>query len=337
MKTLGLFVLLACAPAWADETAARAREHYQRGTTAYEVGQYDEAIHEFAEAYKLKNDPSILFNVAQSHRLAGHRTEALRAYRMFLVKLPGSPNRREVEALIANLEQTRAANVEDPDTELSRRYFDDGSKRYEAHDYEGAVREFEKARLIRPAPGLDFNIGRAHDRLGHIEQAIASYRLYVEAKPEPRDATEVRERVRVLEGRLEQMRPAPPIAQPAAPSPAAAPAPAPKHPSLTIAGIAVGVVGVAALAGGIACGVLAQKNGDDLTHLDQTMGTFSSGKERAGKNEQLAEGVLLGVGGAALITGAVLIALDQRAKHRRLAALPSFGPGLAGLAVGGDF
>jgi tetratricopeptide (TPR) repeat protein len=315
-----------------------AREHYSRAIKAYEVGQYDEAIAEFAAAYKLRDDPSILFNLAQSHRLAGHRAEALRTYRMFMLKVPNAPNRHEVEAMITNLQSS--SGKEDPDRELARRYSEAGAAKFAAGEFQEAVAEFEKARLVKPSPGLDLNIARCYDKLGRLEEALASYRLYVEAKPDAPDSAEIRNRITTLDERLTASRPPTPAAEPQPP-----PQPQPQQPkpdvhagrTLTAAGIAIAVVGVAALAGGIASGVLAKQNGDDLTQADQNMGTFSAAKESAGKSEQIAEGVLLGVGGAAVVTGVVLVIVGQRARHHAVALVPSLAPGSAGAVLSGSF
>jgi tetratricopeptide (TPR) repeat protein len=256
---------------------------------------------------------------------------------MFLLKVPNAPNRHDVETMVEGLEKSHSSENEDPDSELARRYFESGAKKYQAHDYEGAITDFERARMVKPTAAFDFNIGRSHDRLGHTAEALAAYRRYVESKPEPVDAAEVRARITILEERLPKETAAKPAA--VAPAATAPPAPPPRDSGRkkTIAGIAVGVVGVAAIAGGIACGVLAQQNGDALTKLDQMLGTFSSAKETAGKSEQIAEGVLLGVGGAAVVTGVVLIALGRRAAAHHVAVAPTFGPGQAGAVAAGSF
>lgn len=82
-----------------------AKRHYAEGTKAYEIGAYDEAIKEYGEAYRLIDDPALLYNLGQAHRLAGHTIEALRAYRMFLLKVPDSPYRGEVEERIGDLQR----------------------------------------------------------------------------------------------------------------------------------------------------------------------------------------------------------------------------------------
>src|SRR6185436_16138546 len=103
----------------ADEAAA-AREHYKRGTTLYDLGKYDEAIIEFQQAYEIKDDPVLLYNIAQSFRLSNKYNEALRFYRTYLRRAPKAPNRDEVETKIADMEnliqqQNKVATTPSPD------------------------------------------------------------------------------------------------------------------------------------------------------------------------------------------------------------------------------
>jgi tetratricopeptide (TPR) repeat protein len=88
-----------------DEAQARSREHYLKGTKAYELGLYDEAIAEYTAAYKAKDYPALLFNLGQAHRMAGHPAEAARLFRMYLIKNPDAQDRAEIEARIRELEK----------------------------------------------------------------------------------------------------------------------------------------------------------------------------------------------------------------------------------------
>jgi tetratricopeptide (TPR) repeat protein len=101
-----LSVLLLCARiAAADERSNAAREHYQKGTTAFDLGQFEEAVREYTEAYRLRDEPVLLYNIAQANRLAGHKAESLHFYRIYLTKLPHAPNHDEVAAKIAELQK----------------------------------------------------------------------------------------------------------------------------------------------------------------------------------------------------------------------------------------
>lgn len=89
----------------AEDDIAAAREHYKAGTRAYDLGQYQEAVREYEAAYKLRDDPAILFNIGQANRLAGDNASALRSYLSFLRRVPRAPNRDEVEEKIAELQK----------------------------------------------------------------------------------------------------------------------------------------------------------------------------------------------------------------------------------------
>jgi hypothetical protein len=89
--------------AQADDRA-KAREAFRLGNQHYTLGEYQEALSAFKDAYRNFEDPSFLFNIAQCERQLDHRAEAIRAYRVYLQHSPDAPNRREVKLLIERLE-----------------------------------------------------------------------------------------------------------------------------------------------------------------------------------------------------------------------------------------
>ncbi len=104
---LAALAALAAAPARAEDKTA-SRDHWERGTKFYDLGKYDDAIREFEAAYEAKSDPAFLYNLAQSHRLAGHNGDALRFYRTYLRYAPKAPNRADIEERIKELEKIAA-------------------------------------------------------------------------------------------------------------------------------------------------------------------------------------------------------------------------------------
>jgi tetratricopeptide (TPR) repeat protein len=106
MAVTALFSV-AAAPANAEDKTA-SREHWERGTKFYDLGKFDDAIREFEAAYEAKSDPAFLYNLAQSHRLAGHNAEALRFYRTYLRYVPKAANRADIEDRIKELEKSVA-------------------------------------------------------------------------------------------------------------------------------------------------------------------------------------------------------------------------------------
>ena len=101
-----------------------------------------------------------------------------------------------------------------------------------------------------------------------------------------------------------------------------------------MAGIACGVVGLAAIGTGIYFYKRATQYSDRVS--DAT--TWSSSDYDAGQSAVTMQWVFYGIGGGALATGTVLYLLGHFQSHRPVVSMtPMVGPGLAGLAAGGSF
>ena len=87
------------------EEKAKAREHYQKGLTHYDIKEYSEALAEFKNAYRVVQDPAFLFNIAQCYRKLGQDVEALDYYRNYVRRFPTAPNRTEVDRRIQEIEK----------------------------------------------------------------------------------------------------------------------------------------------------------------------------------------------------------------------------------------
>ena len=87
MRALALIAVLAAltAHARADDTT-EAREHFDRGAAAYELGDFQRAIDEFKASYEKYPSPMLLYNLAQSYRKAGNNELASHEYRQYLSK-----------------------------------------------------------------------------------------------------------------------------------------------------------------------------------------------------------------------------------------------------------
>jgi len=96
--------VLGAGPARAQGVSA-ARDHFRRGTTLYDLGRYHDAAKEYEAAFESKDDPALLFNIAQSYRLAHEYNEAMRAYRSFLRRVPDAPNAAQVRERIREMQE----------------------------------------------------------------------------------------------------------------------------------------------------------------------------------------------------------------------------------------
>ena len=93
-----------------DPDAEAARQHYKAATGHFAVGEFSEAAAEYESAFKLHQDPALLFNAAQSRRLAGENQKALVLYKNFLHLYPSSPNIPAVREQIDKLQEAIAAD-----------------------------------------------------------------------------------------------------------------------------------------------------------------------------------------------------------------------------------
>lgn len=98
---------------------------------------------------------------------------------------------------------------------------------YKRGSYTEAITHFQRAYDLRPLPRLLINIGRAHLRLGHPDQALAFLRLYLQTDKEAAPAlrAEVEREIAQAEAEAARTRREAQPARPAAPAPARTPAP----------------------------------------------------------------------------------------------------------------
>src|SRR4051812_1733701 len=85
-----------------------AKQYVDAGLAAQSAGEYDAAIALYSRAYELVQHPTLIFNIAQAHRLAGRIEEALVQYRRYLSEEPNGPHARTARKLVSDLEARRA-------------------------------------------------------------------------------------------------------------------------------------------------------------------------------------------------------------------------------------
>ena len=110
MRTLMLaLALLVAGPVMAapDEVTASAKRYFASGSKHFDLGEYSDALADFKEGYRLKDDPVFLYNIAQCQRLLNQNVEAVRTYKAYLRRQPDAANRVEVERKITALEEAQ--------------------------------------------------------------------------------------------------------------------------------------------------------------------------------------------------------------------------------------
>ena len=87
-----------------DDTA-RARLHFEAGSSYYRDGDYRSALREYETAYRFAPRPALLYNIAQCWDRLGDKEKTVAYLRRYLEAEPGAEDRPAVERWIANLEQ----------------------------------------------------------------------------------------------------------------------------------------------------------------------------------------------------------------------------------------
>ena len=210
--------------------------------------------------------------------------------------------------------------------ELGRRY-------YLAGRYREALTELKDALdLDRNAPDLLYNVARVYENLNELDQAIAYYQRYLEQLPlsqtEDRDRTE--KTIRRLQG-AKQLSPSRPKAASARQDAASS-----HFGRADLAFWITASAGIALLAGGATCGVLALRKYDAVG--DFVVGADGSLEKRSGLSDDtkrfalLADGLFI-ASGLALTSAALLFLLRDAEQPEPRAGAWHFGLNVAGPAA----
>lgn len=220
------------------------------------------------------------------------------------------------------------------DEDAAKAHFLAGSAYYEQADYADAVKEFNEAHRLSRRPDLLYNISVCYERLGRWDDAIAALHQYLTEKPNASDRAVIESRIQNYEQRRDAER----AQQPATPPPVAAPPPVVPPPARRshVPSFVVGGVGLGLLLAALGTGVTAHLAYNDVaSKCDPSL--VCNGNDTALVNEKnlghaltISTDVLLGIGGAALVTGVVLFIVEMRKPAPARAWLQ---PAPGGLAV----
>lgn len=83
--------------------AAEAARLVHASIRDYELGFFEQALHEAEEAYRIDPLPQILFNIGQCQKALKHWEQAAINYQHYLAKMPDAPNRAKVEDLLTEV------------------------------------------------------------------------------------------------------------------------------------------------------------------------------------------------------------------------------------------
>ncbi len=101
--------------------------------------------------------------------------------------------------LVFGLSGSAIVAAQQDNTPEARALYDAGAAAFADGRFEDALSRWQEAYALSELPALRYNIGTAHDRLGHQQEAVEHYRAYLAAVENPPNLNYVRRRIEVLD------------------------------------------------------------------------------------------------------------------------------------------
>jgi len=178
---------------------------------------------------------------------------------------------------------------------------------YDNGNYRGALLEFTQAHELSKRPQLLYNVGLCEKHLGLFKEAVEHFRAFLAAHPDVSDRSKVEQAIAEIE-QLEQQRTR--LEEDRAPPPSWA--------RRNVGGLVTTSLGVVVLGGMLATGLGADHDLSDAGCVAATKTCADLDKEDHAHNLAIASDVLLGIGVAAVATGAILFIVEAK-RHPRVA------------------
>lgn len=207
----------------------------------------------------------------------------------------------------------------------------DGEDRYFEGDYEGALQAFEDARALSAHSTDLFNIGRIHEEMGQLPEALARYEEFVAQPNVPlEERAAAAERIEVLRKLVHEEEPAPPPTTASVRPVGANPRDDVDYESdrraqqrLRVAGITVAALGGAvAIAGGVGFGIVARRSSDKIDDLSEGRNpsrlslSEAEDLEARGRDFETMQIAAMATGGVMVGAGVAMLVVAHRRRVR---------------------
>src|SRR5262245_869833 len=179
----------------------------------------------------------------------------------FVAGAAAAPSAAEAAPPSASAEDKRALDL-----------FEQSARAYRAGRFQEAIDLLVEARKIKNEPVLLYNLARAYEALGKLDEAVEAYDLYLNAEPYAQDHKAIEGRISTLRRQIDEREAlrrrrvaspsAPPERTAPSPSPHPSPSPAPVEGQSPAPWIMLGV-GATIAGSGVAFGLLSNARHDD--------------------------------------------------------------------------
>jgi tetratricopeptide (TPR) repeat protein len=293
---LGSLLLLGVVPpraAWAETPSSeaevesrreRAKLEFKRGSDLFSAGQYQKAVTAFMAADRLAPSAALSFNIALAYEKLADTSGALRWYRDYLRRSPHAPNAATVQARI---------------NELSNKLSRGGLQQLTVISTPGGATVMIDGRAVGVTPFTG-------------DLALGQHRLQLDLPGYREPGREIALQPNVPQDLNVAMDAVPPVPNPAKPAHDAGPS-ALEHDGTRRFGIAPWLVAGGGVVGlGSALGFeLARRSAEDAASHAPNQVEFKAQSDKMERHQTTAR-VLAGVSGTLLVTGTVMLLLNER-------------------------
>lgn len=111
----GTRIAAADPPPPTGDALQRAKNHYMAGNALFKLGNYTDAVREFAAGYSLVPKPYFLYNLGQCYRKLGDLRKAREMYAKFVEQIPETdPDREAAKKIVVELDDQIAKLPPEP-------------------------------------------------------------------------------------------------------------------------------------------------------------------------------------------------------------------------------
>lgn len=215
----------------------------------------------------------------------------------------GPSSSREAFAADSTSDEARAVQL-----------FEESSKAYEAGRFAEAIDLLKKAWALKKEPVLLYNLGRAYEGVGNLEEAAKAYSDFLEASPNVPDRGAVTQRISSLRRQIEEKKALERQRVEAEREKRAAEARAEqsRHRPSIVPWIVAGV-GVLGIGAGAYSGALSNDRHDEA--MNEPSYLFAKERQESAETAATVANVLFIVGGALVVAGVVWGVLDRRSSR----------------------
>lgn len=182
------------------------QQYNERAYAHYQAGRYEQAIADWAEAYKLHPISTFLRDQGYALERLGRAEEAAKMFERYLANGPISTDVARLRSRIKKLRGETIPEGEDDDEaeitlkgkEGARSWFDRGQAAYKAKRYGKAAESFRQANRLWAKPEFIYNEGSALETGGHKRAAANAYEHYLVVNPGAKEHDELIAKIKKL-------------------------------------------------------------------------------------------------------------------------------------------